>query len=286
MNHPEELLASFVDGSATPQERAEVQAHITLCPICREEIELARVALAALMALPEVEPPSLDLAFLPRDEASPSRGEPTRTPPSGRGPFVEAPDSDLAPAPRAIPHRPSLPSSSTVRRRWPVRAAQAMVAVAAVSLAVVFFAHLGGNQRNAATSAPVRAGEQAPAAGAASATQPGSEQSYTRKSLDSLAHDLAEEAGRQAPAALGSALTPAASPRLAASLSDRAVSCIEQGTGIVRGTYLFYVQRASYEGIDAYIGAFVQKTGNDRVMLVAAVSVDGCRPLRFIRQAI
>ena len=52
------------------------------------------------------------------------------------------------------------------------------------------------------------------------------------------------------------------------------------------GTYLFYVQEATYEGVDAYIGAFVQTTGNGRVMLVAAVSVEGCQPLRFIHQAI
>src|SRR5437899_500660 len=64
MNHPEELLAPFVDGTATLQERAEVESHLTFCQTCREEIELARSAVAALSALPELEPPSLDLPFL------------------------------------------------------------------------------------------------------------------------------------------------------------------------------------------------------------------------------
>src|ERR1051325_9906119 len=64
MNHPEDLLAAFVDGTATLQERATVEAHVTFCSACRREIEMARSALAALQGLPDLEPPALDLGSL------------------------------------------------------------------------------------------------------------------------------------------------------------------------------------------------------------------------------
>ena len=54
--HPEELLASYVDGTATAAERAEVDAHLEGCARCRDEVRLARSAYRALVELPEVEP--------------------------------------------------------------------------------------------------------------------------------------------------------------------------------------------------------------------------------------
>jgi hypothetical protein len=56
-DHPEELLAGYVDGSATAHERAAVDAHLASCARCREEVDLARGALAALRTLPELESP-------------------------------------------------------------------------------------------------------------------------------------------------------------------------------------------------------------------------------------
>jgi len=53
MTHPEELLASYVDGSLDASERAVVDAHLAACPRCREEVEVARRAVAALAALRE-----------------------------------------------------------------------------------------------------------------------------------------------------------------------------------------------------------------------------------------
>jgi len=53
MTHPEELLAGYVDGTLTEAERAEVDAHLPTCDLCREELELAGAALAALATLQE-----------------------------------------------------------------------------------------------------------------------------------------------------------------------------------------------------------------------------------------
>ncbi|HXF58014.1 MAG TPA: zf-HC2 domain-containing protein, partial [Actinomycetota bacterium] len=57
--HPEELLAGFVDGTASADERALVERHLAACERCRLEVELAARARAALAALPELEPPGL-----------------------------------------------------------------------------------------------------------------------------------------------------------------------------------------------------------------------------------
>ena len=287
MRHPEELLAAFVDGTATVRDRAEVEAHLTFCAICRDEVDLARAGRAALRSLPEVDAPPLGLT-IPRSEAAPSPDF-VSAPDSVRGPDV-IPSSDLAPAPRqGVPHRPSPPSRSSVRRRWPVRAAKAMVAVAAVTLAFVLISHLnfGGSQRTGTVSAP-GAATFGPSEGTSrEASAPRPEQNYTQASLNRLALDLADEARTKTPEeGPVTTLTPVPTPSQGAGLTTTAVSCIERGTGVVGGTELFYLQRANYEGTDSYIGAFLQGSDSNRYLLVAAVSVDGCQPLRFIRQSV
>jgi Putative zinc-finger len=58
MTHPEELLAPYVDGTASPQERAAVDAHASSCAHCRGEIAAATAARAALRRLPVVNAPA------------------------------------------------------------------------------------------------------------------------------------------------------------------------------------------------------------------------------------
>jgi len=53
MTHPEDLLASYVDGALTEKERAAVDVHLSSCQTCREELELASGAMASLVSLPE-----------------------------------------------------------------------------------------------------------------------------------------------------------------------------------------------------------------------------------------
>ncbi len=57
MTHPEELLAPYVDGTASPREREVVDAHAATCARCRAEIAQASTARTALKALHEMEAP-------------------------------------------------------------------------------------------------------------------------------------------------------------------------------------------------------------------------------------
>jgi anti-sigma factor RsiW len=58
MTHPEELLAPYVDGTASDQERATVDAHLTGCARCRAEVTQATAARTALKGLPVIEAPA------------------------------------------------------------------------------------------------------------------------------------------------------------------------------------------------------------------------------------
>jgi len=55
--HPDEALAGLVDGTLTPAERAELQAHLDGCERCRAELALAESAAQALRSLPELDAP-------------------------------------------------------------------------------------------------------------------------------------------------------------------------------------------------------------------------------------
>ena len=68
---------------------------------------------------------------------------------------------------------------------------------------------------------------------------------------------------------------------------EQALSCLQQGTGLVNGSYLYYVQGATYEGTPVYLGAFLSGTGKSgESLVVLAVSVDGCHPLQIIHEAV
>src|SRR5438105_5740568 len=57
--HPEELLAAYVEGSSEPPERQAVESHLDTCAQCRSDVELATSARAAMASLPELEAPGL-----------------------------------------------------------------------------------------------------------------------------------------------------------------------------------------------------------------------------------
>lgn len=57
IEHPDQLLADYVDGSLGPEDRARVEAHVRDCPSCRQQLELAATARDALAALPDVDAP-------------------------------------------------------------------------------------------------------------------------------------------------------------------------------------------------------------------------------------
>jgi putative zinc finger protein len=73
-DHPDELLAEYVDGALGPDARGRIDAHLDGCARCRREVALAREARERLAALPELPAPAdLDLAVRRRRPAAPSR---------------------------------------------------------------------------------------------------------------------------------------------------------------------------------------------------------------------
>lgn len=73
MTHPEELLAGYVDGTLSPQERAVVETHLAGCSKCSREIAMASSARSALRGLDDVPAPE-DIGSLAIQEASGHRG--------------------------------------------------------------------------------------------------------------------------------------------------------------------------------------------------------------------
>jgi hypothetical protein len=72
--HPEELLAAFVDGALEDGDRTRVERHLSRCERCRGEVALAGRARQALAGLPEeAAPPGLDLAVRREARRPPSR---------------------------------------------------------------------------------------------------------------------------------------------------------------------------------------------------------------------
>jgi hypothetical protein len=75
MTHPEELLAGYVDGILSAQERAVVETHVSGCSKCSREIAMASSARSALRGLDDVPAPE-DIGSLAIQEASGHRGAP------------------------------------------------------------------------------------------------------------------------------------------------------------------------------------------------------------------
>lgn len=68
MTHPEELLAGYVDGTLSTEERASVDAHLSGCARCRGEEAAAARARTALAMLPDL-PAPLGVASRALEEA-------------------------------------------------------------------------------------------------------------------------------------------------------------------------------------------------------------------------
>jgi hypothetical protein len=263
--HPEELLASFVDGSASGEERRAVEAHLAGCATCRADVRLATRGLEAMRSLPPVEVPGLatDIEWLPR----------------GR--------------PEAVP-RPR-PAPSRLRRRaslaWQRVAWGAGIAAAASVAAVFLVSSLtGGSSRTAATG-PKAAGPGREAfAGVETATD------YDQASLNALAVRVAREQGARAdlgspgglplasPApAVGEAAGPS-SQAVDQATRDRALRCLQRGAGLPDTVEAAYLEIASFDGRPAFIGAFGTEPtagGATRLLVIAVDRID-CQPLYLL----
>jgi len=156
--HPDELLAGYIDGDLSLEERVHVETHLASCTRCQEEIRLARAAQAALAGVPEVDAPS-DLAASVRrtireDAAAATAGRTGARASAGTG--AKAAGSAATASAKAGDRR-GAGRTGPAKRRDPTRVL-AGLAVAAVivligSLLVLPFIHRQGSSGSAESAA-------------------------------------------------------------------------------------------------------------------------------------
>jgi|GEM_PF-2296303 hypothetical protein len=265
--HPEELLAAYVEGMPASDQRAQVEGHLRECSRCSADVEAASSARAAMTSLPELEAPGVAAATL----AAYRRDSIETTEPASRA------------------------SASRRRRRFPVgwkinprvvTGVAGLAAAAAITAVFVF----GGSAGNVPSTAP---GKAAAASASPAAGLRETQTDYSAQSLTALAAQLsarlkpgstpADSQAPRPPAAFGPVPGTAERLALGAPFTD-AVGCLERGSGMASPTARpTYVEAATFQGTPAYIGAFVvQGSGSSAGHLVlVAVTRDGCQPLFF-----
>jgi anti-sigma factor RsiW len=249
MRHPEDLLAGYVDGTLPRDERAVVDAHLSTCETCREEVALAARATAALASLPE-EPVPFGLTGLV-----------------------------LAEARRVGERRPPV----WARLQW---AAGLAAAACLVLLAVVALPRLLGgatDEEEPATRAPTaEAGVDEEGLGGAAFGAP------TLEVLDEDLNErdvrrLARESAKIAPLPSGSADTAFAAPDEAVSCLGASGATFDDRDVLVR------LIEARYLGTPAYIGVFHEGPGGGEPpeqVVVWVASKAGCSILTLVSRAI
>jgi hypothetical protein len=265
LQHPEELLAEYVDGTLGPEDRAGVESHLTTCVSCREEVALAGAARQALGTLPQLDaPPGLAWPVVQRAQ-----------------------------------RRRWLPALSP-RVAWTAGAA----AVAAAIVAGFVFMG-GPQQFTGDTAGAPAEGERGlqpkdeaveseeDAMAAAATAYPiyrRSDRDYDGLSLGVLARDLtteakgALEAGFPEPPALFYTRTAFLSSDRR---SQRALSCLVEAVSPDRSLAPFTVVAAKFEGEPAYVGAFLQADRPDSryaELVLYVVARDDCSLRSFARQ--
>ena len=246
MNHPDELLVGYVDGTLTTAQRADVETHLASCARCREEVSLASAGRRALRSAGDEPVPSGIADRAIAEAAAPA-------------------DLDAARA-----------------RRSPQRWLGAAAAIAAVLVLVAVAAPKLGTSPSSTVAARAGAGA---AADASFAVATGVEVAQADVQSEELAALAATAGGVQAPqaAAGGSAAAvPAFNPvRIDEAALPQATACLTSAFGESPGT-LTRVVAARYEGTPAYLGFYAVGPGAGlpatRMQLLVA-SVDGCRAL-------
>jgi hypothetical protein len=245
-SHPEEALAAFTDGTASPDERALVLQHLQACAECRREVELARAALAALSTLPEPASPRLDPEDIVRRAGivvGMDRGRRTDDP----------------------------------RRRF---GALAGGLAAAAVVAVLFAGVIKLNQGDSASTAA--GGRAVPAAGpkapegnpsnAFDAALGAVSIDYTPSSIDRLAADeaaaIGKDGGAHAPDAPGAAVT--------AQLALRATSCASKTADVARAVRILV---AKFQGRPAFVTVLRQGIGDQEAVRVVVTDRSNCAVL-------
>lgn len=251
--HPDEQLAAYVDGSASPAELDAVDAHLAGCALCREELELARSARSALSALPQLEGPGLDAEDLAARGATP---EP-------------------------IPIR-AIRAKTWERLAW----GSGLAAAAAI---VAVFLIMGGFLGDRNGDFPASAPEMAPAQRRPALLQGGE---HTTDSLASLARSLASEARTMEDSSgetlMGAEDAHGPAAATSAATVEEIVDCVQRGAGLGSEVQPSYLEQATFQGIPAYIGAFIVPGTEDSPphLELIVVSQDECEPLYFARESL
>jgi Putative zinc-finger len=254
-DHPETLLAEFVEGTLPPNPRAEVEAHLAGCGRCREEVALAREARTGLVGLPEVPAPQ-GLTFSVRRRARPTR------------------------APRA--------------GRWVAAAAAAAVLVAGGAVAITAVLGDGSQEAASVGDAPAGASPApAPAqeaAGQELTARPDRLPTYVESNRDYSVGDLTRlvgglrrladtevKAGRVPTAA---AFSPKADRGALTRTIRRALACTLLDDPPEEPVVPFTIEAAAFLGEPAYVATFLRGPAPDRPanqILVRIVSRDSCQ---------
>ena len=249
MTHPEDLLADYVDGTLSQTERAVLDAHLTGCETCREEVALAGGAVTALAALDE--------ETVPFGVTGPVLAEARRT------------------ARRPAPARE--------RFQWAIGLA---AAACLVLVAVVLLPQLTGGpaEDRAALSADAgdaeRSGDATLGAEALAPVQlEVSDQDFVEQDLGRLARTTA----KVAPA------LPVAPTDSFAAPDEAISCLLASGATVDEGNVLVRVIQARYLGTPAYIGVFHEGPGGgappQRVVVWVVSSAD-CAILTLLSQNI
>ena len=258
--HPEEVLAAYVSGEASDDERATMQTLLSACSECRMEVDMAVQARAALQSLPELESPALRVEGIARPAAA------------------TTPERDAAARPGIL---------DRIREWGWERIAWGAGLVAAGSLVALFLlVQVGGGplQEQAA---------RAPQGGAApdrTFTESSDGPNYTPASLDALARRLVASQGtmlttpqtRPAPAT-----APKERAQSTAGAVDRARDCLRRGGGLPQRARPVHVEEASFRGTPAFVGAFESGAqGGRQYLLVLAVDSRTCDALYVINRSL
>jgi anti-sigma factor RsiW len=244
MNHPDELLAEYVDGTLPAADRDAVRAHLTSCARCGEEVAAATVAAETLRRLPQ--------PAIPAGLADAAEMEASRT--------------------RARPERSATPATWY---RWAGLAAAAAAVVAIVALALP---DIGGSNGGASSAAMGASRELSPP-DAIEIQQT----NYDSSAVLALARTYMREAAPQADAGMTAAAPRAVEAGVdqAVACVRSALTSETDPTLTVQGDPVRII-RARFEGIPAYLGVFLAGPGPDQqtdTVTVVVASTKGCSVL-------
>jgi hypothetical protein len=247
MEHPDELLAGYVDGSASLEERRAVDAHLVSCSECREELALATTARTALMSLPELVAPGLAAQGI-----------------EGLVPGAHAQDE--------LSNRREARREGRQRRQWQVSwAALGGVAAVLILLAVVPFVLNKGGAKKASDGLSAPAASPTEAVRYPAVVDRGF--AYDQDSIQALARQL----GRDARKEVRTSGPLRGGPVEAADASSTdVVRCAVEGTGLPVETVPVYLEKATYRGTPAFVVAVLTEGGNRDHLRVYAVSQQDC----------